>query len=271
MKGAFVFRHAIGTLVLFFGQSFAWASTPAAKSDTVPAEEPRPTSGKILHPQAAEGLVQIRRDGSYLYRVPEKPRSRSFALKIASMVTPPGIRNSQNNTTYASIYGESSVTLALFEYEWMLAGRIGLASLMLGTGFGNVRGRGVLQDSVRSQAEEVYNLYLFPLSFGGTYRMDFSHRQWLVPHVGLQATYFGVAEKREDVSALRLVGAPAWSMIGGLNLALSRASSRLGAQFEREYGLADLWISFEARQMRGAKTNLDFTSLVYVVGMTSDF
>ena len=240
-------------MILFFIASLLWAQDQ-----------------KVPHPQSKQGLIRINRDGSYQYRVPEKPRSRSFAVRVASLQAPQ-IRNSTTNATYESVYGSNPLSLLLLDYEWMLTGKAGAASLSLGGGFTTVKGVGILQDSRSSPAQERFDLYVIPLTFGVNYRLDFSHRQWLVPVLSGQASYFVVSEKRDDRSTFRTVAAPSVGGGAGLSFGLSRLNSRIGAQFEREYGLADFWITVEGRVLQGLNSNVNFSSSMLALGITSDF
>lgn len=221
---------------------------------------------KVIHPNAAKGLLRIKKDGSYQYKVPLKEKSQSSTFGLTSF-TSPRIRNAQVSTTYANMYGGDPVGF-MFNYEWMPFRRFGMLGLVVESGLSTAVGRGKFADG--SQANESYYLLMIPLGAFIKYRFEYMKRQWVVPYVLGGGIYYGLIEKRDDDKIIN-AGAMAIGGGGGLQLNLSRLDPEGLYRLDREWGIADLWLTFEMRVMQGLKPEMDFTNTTLLGGITMDF
>lgn len=223
---------------------------------------------KINHPNAAKGLIKIKKDGSYQYKVPLREKSQSTSINFSS-ISRPVIRNAavSTPTTYASMYGNSLFSLTV-NYEWMPFRKFGALGLVFEGGIGVSNGRGVFSDGYR--AEEKYTLYTFPLGAFLKYRFEYVRRQWVVPYIMGGGTYYALAESRDDGKVLT-AGAAAVGGGGGLQINVSRFDPESAFRLDREWGIADMWLNLELRALQGLKQSIDFTNVTVQAGITVDY
>ena len=218
-----------------------------------------PARGGVLrvpHPNAAKGLLRIEKDGSYQYKVALKEKSQSSSMRFGTM-TPPKITGN-NSKTFSDYYGSANIAAITVEYEWQPFQSFGRLGLNLGSGIGSVRGNGYFQQG-GAKAEETYTMYLVPLTAFLTYRFEYVRRQWVVPYINGGMTYYGMAEIRDD-QKFSFAGASAAGGGGGLLISISAFDPAKAFIMDREYGIADLYLSIEARVMQGLSKQVDFSN-----------
>lgn len=237
-----------------------------------PFEKPKgpPQGGtvKVPHPDAGKGLLRINKDGSYQYRTSIRPKSQATSVRIV-MMTPPTI-SGPNGASFKSIYGTGNLYALAVDYEWAPIKAFGALGLQFGTGLATAQGNGVLAE-YQQPSQETYNLFIVPLSAYGIYRFEYVRRQWVVPFVNGGVTYFGMAEKRDDNRPVKFAGAPAVGGGGGVHFSISRLDPAKAFVLDREYGVADMWLTLEGRVVKGLYTDADFSSEMVSLGVTVDF
>jgi hypothetical protein len=227
-------------------------------------------SVRVPHPRAAEGLLRINKDGSYQYKTAQKEKSQSSAFKISSM-TAPDIHGAESAITYKSMYGSSDLVGVGFEYDWQPFRGFGALGVQLETGFWTASGKGSFKRNPTEKAQETYNIFIVPATVFLNYRFEFVRRQWVVPFVNGGATFYGMAEIRDDAKSPAFGGAPAAGGGGGLLFSISRLDAESAFRLSEEYGIADMWIVVEARAMKGLSQDVDFTSQTINAGIMADF
>jgi hypothetical protein len=231
---------------------------------------------RVTHPNAAKGLLRINKDGSYQYRTGIRPKSKSSSLRLGQM-TPPKITggNSAAGTlTYESMYGTGSLFSLVFEYEWQPFTNFGRLGINVGTGFATTRGNGYFKNSRGAsdpKADEVYTLYVVPVSLFLTYRFEYARRQKIVPYVNGGGTFYGLVEARDDGKTPNLAGASAVGGGGGVLFSITAWDAAGAFSLDREYGIADMYFSLEARVMQGLDKTIDFSTQTINGGITVDF
>jgi hypothetical protein len=234
---------------------------------------PGPKQGgtlRVEHPKSADGLIRINKDGSYQYKTPLQDKSRSGAFKVGVM-TPPKIKSQNSDVTFESMYGKENVFAIDFDYEWQPFRKYGALGLKVGTGFSTVSASGYFKRDMQTRSEESYNLFIVPLSAFLEYRFEYVRQQWVVPFINGGATYYGLAEVRNDGKSPTFAGAPAAGAGGGLLFSLSRLDPAGAFTLSQEYGIADLWFIVEARAMQGLSEDIDFTNQTISAGIAVDF
>lgn len=232
---------------------------------------PGPVQGgvmKVPHPGAAKGLMRINKDGSYQYRTSLKPKSQAMSFRVGAM-TPPIIQGRANGLTYKSMYGSANLFALQGEYEWMPFQSFGSLGVQLGGGFATATGNGTLESG--PPAEEKYTIFIIPMTAFAIYRFEYVRRQWVVPFVNGGGTYYGLAEKRDDDSPVKFAGTFAVGGGGGIHVSISRLDPQSAFTMDREYGIADMWLTLEARAMQGLDQNLDFSNQMVTLGVTMDY
>lgn len=247
------------------------------KQEPLFKKPPGPKQGGVLnvpHPGAAKGLIRIESDGTYRYKTPLREKSQAASFRISSM-TPPEISNVTGSSTYESMYGEDNVLGALFDYEWQPFRGFGSLGFIFGTGISVSTGNGTFKNTARTdglkEAEESYTLYTIPLSLFVNYRFEYVKRQWVVPFINGGITYYGMIETRDDGKSPNIAGAPAMGGGGGLHLSISRLDPANAFTLSEEYDIADMWLTLEARAMKGLYSDTDFTNQSINVGITVDY
>ncbi|GIL16670.1 MAG: hypothetical protein BroJett040_04210 [Oligoflexia bacterium] len=223
----------------------------------------------IPHPGAAQGLQRINKDGSYQYKVPLREKSQSTSVRFSSMSTPK--IDGGNGNTYDALYGSSRAVGLLIDYDWQPFRGFGSLGLQLGVGIFSASGHGVLQDGAGTASEESYTLYMVPLSAFLVYRFEYVRRQWIVPFIAGGGTLYGLAERRDDGKKPTFASASAAGGGGGVHFSISRLDPHGAFTLDRDYGIADMWLTLEARVMQGLRSDIDFTNTEFSAGITVDY
>lgn len=233
-----------------------------------PPAPPRGGTVKVPHPDASKGLIRINKDGSYQYKTEERTKKRSGTFRIGLM-NPPEIEGN-GPVSYDSMYGSDDIFSIFYDYEWQVPTRYGLIGASLGVGFSTVTGRGTFENS-GTEAREKYNLYMLPVSAFANYRFEYVRRQLIVPYITAGATNYTLIEYRDDGDDTTYAFAQAVGGGGGLLISISRMDPRGAFVLGQEYGIADMWLTLDARVMQGLNSDVDFTSTILSLGMTVDF
>lgn len=225
--------------------------------------EPRPPSEEAKR----QGLESVLKDGSYLYKATRSDRSGAFSLGFGT-ITPPLIEN-ELGFIYSDFYGEGDLPSVFFDYEWILTQTAGLLSFGVGTGLSMSKGNG--RFITGEEALEEYQLFILPNQIYLTYRLQFWDQQWLVPFV--RASYFpiGLAELREDESLPNLAIAHAIGGGGGIKINLNYFDSVSLYELDADYGINNLWLDIEYRNLTGLDEIVDFSSEMVHAGFAFDF
>lgn len=255
-----------------------------AEPAVISAEEPAPRkvpgrSSKggveyIQHPQAANGLLAITREGAYIYKTKE---SRDFhqtgSLRFATMDSPK--ITAADGTTYEMMYSGTQQPVVMFDYEWQPLTGYGKLGVQAGLGllYASGQGRFVSSDPVLNgqEAKEKYTFLAVPLSLGGVYRLEWLSRQWVAPYVAGGGTYIAVAEFRDDGKSPSAVGTPGAYGAAGLLLNISAVDRETAFVLSSEYGIANLWVSLEYRYLQTFNEDLDFSSNIIGAGISVDY
>lgn len=231
----------------------------------------------VPHPRAEKGLIRIEKDGSYIFKTKIFDKSKAGSLKFGTMAPPKITAEGNSSITFDSMYGSQKISGILFDFEWQPFSRFGRLGLQLGFGLFNARGNGMFKGQTnqggeaRTQAEEIYNLYMVPMSLFGVYRFEYVRNQWIVPFINGGVTYYGLAEIRDDGKKQNINGAAAVGGGGGVHFSISALDRQKAFSIGQEYGIADLWLTVEARVLKGLSSEKDFTSTGVNVGITVDY
>lgn len=244
------------------------AETPAAGSAGF-RKPPGPPEGGILkvpHPGSAKGLLRINKDGTYQYKTPVLEKSQSASFRVGYQSTP--LIRSVRGVSFTDMYG-SGLYGIVGDYEWMPFRRFGALGIQLGSGLIMARGNGRFADG--SLAEETYGMFVIPATVNLVYRFEYVRRQWAVPFVFGGGSVYGLAEVRDDGKTPTLAMSPTANGGGGIHLNVSRWDTASSFLLSKEYGIADLWLTVEARAVQGLDAELDMTNQSVSVGITVDY
>ena len=204
----------------------------------------------------ADGLVKIDKDGVYIYK-PEPQNAKHSSHVRLGMVSNPDVEsevcdeNAQNcqAINFDDIYsGASGMGFEyLYEYFFFTEGDTNFGKLggQLGISVSYAQGNGRLVSNLNTESVETYSFLTVPLFAGAVYRFEYRDRQVFVPYAGGGGVYTILAEKREDKSDIKGVGAPGFYAMGGALINISALDRDMGADFEAEYDIKNLWLSAE--------------------------
>lgn len=241
-------RHLSVWILLF---SIAFLTSNSSHAQIFPNEK------KVQKPGAeADGLVKIDKDGVYIYK-PEPQNAKYSSHVRMGMVSNPDVEseicdeNDQNCQTifFDDIYAGASGMGFEYLYEYFFfndgAAHFGKLGAQLGVSASYAQGQGRLVSNLNAESVESFSFLTIPLFAGAVYRFEYRDRQVLVPYVGGGGVYTILAEKREDSSDIKGIGAPGFYSMGGALLNISALDRDLGSDFEAEYDIKNLWLSAE--------------------------
>ncbi|WP_413569376.1 hypothetical protein ACLWBD_02185 [Bdellovibrio sp. HCB117] len=227
----------------------------------------------IEHPQAANGLIAITKEGAYIYRTKESGEYNHTGSFRLGLIDPPRIISADGTTSFDTMYSGSSQPLFMFDYEWQPFNGYGKFGIQAGFGFmiANGKGRFIEGDLVGQEAKESYTFLAVPLNLGLVYRLEWMDRQWFAPYVSGGGTYIGVAEFRDDGATPSAVGTPGAYGAAGLLINISAMDRETAFTLKSEYGISNLWVSLDYRYLQTFNEDLDFTSGIAGAGITVDY
>ncbi len=224
----------------------------------------------IQHPQAAQGLIRIEKDGTYVYKAKDKEvtkKPESISVRLGAM-NPPKIQ-AVDGTTFVQMYSSSDVPVLLIDYEWEPFSSFGKIKLVGGAGLMTVSGNGRFADG--TEAKEKYTFYALPVNLGLIYRMEFMDTQWVAPYLTGGGSYVGVIESRDDGKSPQAVGVPGAYGGGGMLFNISAIDRDTAFTLRNEYGIRNLWAIAEYRYLKTFSDDLDFSSGILNIGIAVDY
>lgn len=217
---------------------------------------------QVAHPGASDGLVRIRKDGSYIYDIKYEMKNQSNHLSVGKSNHPDvsvtiettnslGNANGETKLNFDDFYGDSSNLLISYDFEkypWIDKGMLGY---QLGFAFMYADGYGRLKTTAAGGSPAVsvekFSFLTLPLNFGLVYRLQYKAQQKIAPYVAGGGTYVILAEKRADKSRIYYTNGLGFYGAGGLLLNLSAFSIERAFELNSEYGIGNLWFTLEFR------------------------
>lgn len=235
------------------------------------------------HPQAKEGLVRIRKDGSYIYDVSKPLRKESSSLRFGQANQPEisliidetdasgNLTGNKKEFNFADFYNETSGIIIGYDYEWYPLVNYGKLGMQLGVSAMVVSGNGRLVATPNGPSKEAFTFVTMPLTFGGIYRLEWKDKQLFAPYVAGGGTYLLLLEKREDIAAPKVAGGLGYYGTGGLLFNVSALDGEAGFQLDSEYGISNLWISIEFKLVEVNNEAFGFSNQYVNAGLSFDF
>lgn len=243
----------------------------------------------ISHPLAKEGLVRIKKDGTYVYKVDRKVGTDSTSLRVGQ-ASQPNITisvqptDASGNATgptrqynFSDLYGSNSGYLLEYNYERFFTnqgGRLGAqagVSAMFASGQGKLVFNPDTTNNPNSNAKEAYTFVTLPLQLGAVYRLEISERQMFVPYGAGGGTYVVLMEKREDVATPKFAGGFGFYGAGGMMLNLGAFDSEGLDSLEREHGITNFWLTLELKVIEVTGASFGFSNRYLNAGLSFDF
>ncbi len=236
----------------------------------------------IQHQDAQNGLVKIKKDGTYIYDS-DRPFKKDSSRITFGQAQQPEISIAIEKTSakgagtgefktfnFQDFYGEASHLIIGYDYEWFPWVNQGKFGVQGGVSMMFAQGHGIQTASLESSAEN-YTFVTLPLTLGPVYRFEYKDKQLVAPYVSGGGTYTVLIEKREDKSKPNVTASPGFYAAGGALLNLSVIDSESGFALDSEYGISNLWISVEYRIIEVDSDNFKFSNRYVNAGLTFDF
>lgn len=245
--------------------------------------ESRPDTIVIQHPDAADGLIKIKKDGSYIYDLKRPLKSESSRITFGQAQHPEisiDIEQTDSNGdslgrktfVFDDFYEGASQSIIGFDYEWFPFINKGKLGLQLGLSLMYAQGHGRLAADPSPPSEEKYTFLTVPMNVGAVYRLEWKDNQLFAPYVAGGGTYLGLMEKREDKKDPKFAGAPGFYGAGGVLFNLSALDDETtGFELESQYGISNLWLSLEFKVVEVNSGEFKFSNQYFNAGMAFDF
>ncbi len=257
-------------------------AAPKILTKRSPASVEKPATKSVYHAGAAEGLIRIKKDGTYIYDLKRSLRNKSSHLWIGQGQNPDisidieqkdasGNITGNQNFKFDDFYPDSSNLVIGYDYEWfpfIEHGKLGLQggfSAMFSSGYGR------LVASPSPQSEETFTFVTIPLTLGVVYRLEWKDKQILAPYVAGGGTYLVLAEKREDKSTPKFAGSPGFYASAGMMLNLAFLDADAGSMLDSEYGISNMWLTVEFKTVQVQASSFTFSNQYVNAGLSFDF
>lgn len=245
--------------------------------------EIRAEEEKINHPLAQEGLVRIKKDGTYIYDIERPLRKESSRIsfgqadhpEITLLIqqadasgTPTGV---EREFTFSDLYNESSGFILGYDYEWFSFIDKGKLGVQAGFSAMFANGHGRLKALPNDPSTESFTFVTLPITLGGVYRLEWKDKQLIAPYVAGGGTYVVLLEKREDKATPSAIGGLGFYATGGLLFNIGALDRDAGFQLESEYGISNMWLSVEFRVIEVSSSAFGFSNKYLNAGLSFDF
>jgi hypothetical protein len=225
----------------------------------------------IYHPNQDKGLFKINKNDEYLYRY-EKTKLNGFLhLKFGSYnfenfpSDVPGVQ-------FVDFYDSNSAFTFLLEYDWPIFKKMQSLSLNFSGGFSYNRGRGQFVDtSIATPVQERYTLWFLPMGLGLTYKLKFISNQIFLPYVNGSLNYNLLLEYREGFEAFKYLGIFGAHFAGGVSINLGWFERLTALQLDQEFGINNVYLTLEGRQVVSFEEDNDITGFVFLGGLSFEY
>lgn len=265
-------RAAVAVMILVL------VISPILKAEIVPDET------TINKPEAAqEGLVRIKKDGTYVYDLKRALKTESSTLTLGQAnfpdiaITIEQVDASGNPTggsqtyNFKDFYNEESGLIVGYNYNWFPYTNYGKLGVEAGISGMFVSGHGKLVASPNPDSKEAFTFITLPLTLGGVYRMEWKDKQLFAPYVSGGGAYVVLIEKREDKPNPNAAGSFGFYGTAGMLFNLSALDSDTGFQLDSEYGISNLWLSLEFKAIEVEGESFTFSNRYVNAGLSFDF
>lgn len=260
-------------LFFFFGLVFS----DQAQADILPKD-----SVQIQHPGAADGLIRIKEDGTYVYATEREFKKQSghfyfgyakqpeISIDIEIVDVNGNGTDVYNTYTFDDFYGGASNLIIGYDYEWYPFSKYGRLGVQVGGSLMYAEGHGILV-ATQTPSIEKYHFLTLPVNVGLIYRFEWVDKQLLVPYVSGGGVVLALMESRNDGSTPKFTGGLGFYGSGGLMLNLGRIDEETGFSLESEYGISNMWLTAELRIIEVPSEAFRFSNQMINAGLSFDF
>ncbi len=270
----FLFRNKKVSIMLFI-----FLLTPLLKAET------KPQTKKVQHPAASDGLIRIKKDGTYVYDTGQTLKKESGHIRFGQAQSPnieieieqrnaAGVSTGVTKYNFADFYEGGPKLIIGYDYErffFIDSGKLGLqggVSVMYASGRGRLK---VVPAGQDGRSVERFTFLTLPINLGAVYRLEYKDNQLFVPYASGGATYLLLAEKREDLSKVNFAGGFGFYGAGGMLVNLGFLDPESDLSLDSEYGISNLWLSLEFKVVEVQAASFAFSNQYFNAGLSFDF
>jgi len=201
-----------------------------------------------------------------------KPSKHYASFHIGSYY-PSNLQSSVAGVTYANVYGEKSVPMFQFDYEWDFFRSFGKLGLKSGIGFFTAEGDGRFVTPPNFQSQEELLLVVLPLTEAAVYHLEFWDRQLFVPYGEAGVDYFGIFEIPTIATSpgqAKFGGSAAAHYAAGLQFQIDFLDREGLFNMGKEFGINHLYLTAGIRQFIGLG-EFDFSAMMFEGGFSFEF
>ena len=139
-------------------------------------------------------------------------------------------------------------------------------------GLSHNKGRGKFVDDLMNfEAREKYTLWFLPMGVGVTYRLKFIPNQILLPYISAFLNYNLLLEYRESFEAFKYLGIFGSHFSGGISINLGWFERLSALQLDQDFGINNVYLTLEGRQVVSFEKNNDITGFVFLGGLSFEY
>jgi len=227
----------------------------------------------IYHPNQEKGLYKINRNNEYLYKYKKSPAKGFFSIK-GGQVNLENFPAEDANTRFETLYDSNSITALFLEYDWEPFKNWRSLSVVAGGGISYARGRGQFVDAGTAggfPAQEAYTFMLWSASVGLTYKFKFKEDQLFLPFINGALNYGLATEFKSGFKDFKFQGIPGMHFGGGAALNLGWLERAAALELDKEFGINNAYLSFEARNIVSFGSGNDINGLIFLAGLSFEY
>lgn len=244
------------------------------RSDRFSKDEKKTTNkdGRyIYHPNQDKGLFKINKNDEYIYKYDRTELHGFLHIKFGSYNFE-NFPSDVEGVQFEDFYDSNSAFALFLEYDWPVFKKMQSLTLNFSGGLSYNRGRGQFVDtSITTPVQERYTLWFLPMGVGLTYKLKFISNQIFLPYVNGSLNYNLLLEYREGLEAFKYLGIFGAHFAGGVSINLGWFERLTALQLDQEFGINNVYLTLEGRQVVSFEEDNDITGFVFLGGLSFEY